>query len=90
MGGLPGARLLRYLGMASSADTVLRRVKVRAQKQRAEIPLRRRGHPDRRESILDEQLQQEVGIAAVVFLSPRFCLPDGCRMPHPARDRQLL
>src|SRR5215210_2243961 len=33
MGGLPGARLLRHLGMASSADTVLRRVKVRAQKR---------------------------------------------------------
>jgi transposase len=32
MGGLPGARLLRHLGMASSADTVLRRVKGRARK----------------------------------------------------------
>ena len=30
LGGLPGARLLRHLGIASSADTVLRRVKARA------------------------------------------------------------
>jgi transposase len=30
VGGLPGARLLQQLGMATSADTVLRRVKARA------------------------------------------------------------
>ena len=30
VGGLPGARLLMHLGMASSADTLLRRVKARA------------------------------------------------------------
>lgn len=32
LGGLPGARLLGHLGMASSADTVLRRVKARARR----------------------------------------------------------
>ena len=30
VGGRPGARLLRHLGMASSTDTVLRRIKARA------------------------------------------------------------
>jgi transposase len=33
LGGLPGARLLGHLGIASSADTVLRRVKARARKR---------------------------------------------------------
>ena len=33
LGGLPGARLLGHLGMAGSANTILRRVKARARKQ---------------------------------------------------------
>jgi transposase len=33
LGGLPGARLLGHLGIVSSADTVLRRVKAQARKQ---------------------------------------------------------
>ena len=33
MGSLPGARLLAHLGMASRADTVLRRVKAQARKR---------------------------------------------------------
>lgn len=34
VGGLPGARLLGHLGIASSADTVLRRVKARARNRK--------------------------------------------------------
>jgi hypothetical protein len=60
------------------------------QQQRAKIPLLRRGHPDRGKSILDEQLQKQVRIATIVFLPPRLRLPDGGRMSHAARDRQLL
>jgi hypothetical protein len=60
------------------------------EQQRAEIPLLRRGHPDRRKAILDEQFQQEVGIASVVFLPSRLRRPNGGRMSHAARDRQLL
>ena len=60
------------------------------EEQRPQIPLLRRGHPDRRKSILQQEAQEQLRIASIMFLPPWLGRANRRRMAHAARHAQLL
>jgi hypothetical protein len=86
---LPGRSSLHSVGPRRRRDRVQRVLHapphpypwMSAQEQRTEIPKLGRGHPDHRKAILDQQRQQEMRMASIVFRPTRFGLADAADDP---------